>query len=150
MQEDGTYKLKWKEHHLYVIRPNAWYSKVMIDGFRNELITAIITRFNLNKENRELNNSGFYWGETIDFWKDIEFDKKVTFHFDINNKLHIGLWGELNTHIEDAHFSKNGWKQLYTFDVNEIYSLDDVSTFVEKIEKTINNDTECLFKSVLS
>ncbi|MDQ8004816.1 MAG: DUF262 domain-containing protein [Pedobacter sp.] len=150
MQKGKVYKLKWGYNQIFVVRPGAWYDKVMIDGFRNELITAIIARYNLEKGNRELNNSGFYWGETIDFWKDIDFEKKVTFHFDINNKLHIGLWGELNTHIEDAHFSKNGWKQLYTFDVNEICSLDDVGVFIEKIEKTINNDPECLIKGILN
>lgn len=149
MQNDGTYKLRWKEHRLYVIRPNAWYSKVMIDGFRNELITAIIIRFNLNKENRELNHSGFYWGETIDFWKDIDSDKKVTFHFDINNRLHIGLWGELNVHIEDTHFSKNGWKQIYTFDIDEISSNHEVNGFILKIEKTLKDDSDCLIEGVL-
>ena len=148
MQNDGTYKLKWKDHHLYVIRPNAWYSKVMIDGFRNELITAIIARFDLNKGNRELNHSGFYWGETIDFWKDIGNDKKVTFHFDINNGLHIGLWGELNAHIEDTHFSENGWKQLYTFNIEEISSVNCISVFIERIEKTIKDDVNCLFKNI--
>lgn len=149
MQQDGTYRLRLKGNHYYVIRPNAWYSKVMIDGFRNELITELIVRFDLNNENRELNNSGFYWGETIDFRKDIDFNKKVTFHFDINNRLHIGLWGELNAHIEDTHFSKDGWKQLYTFDINEIHSLDDIGAFIEKVEKKISEDSECLFQSVL-
>ncbi|MCU0470829.1 MAG: DUF262 domain-containing protein [Arcicella sp.] len=150
MQKGKVYKLKWGYNQIFVVRPGAWYDKVMINGFRNELITAIITRFNLEKGDRELNDSGFYWGEAIDFLRNIDFDKKVTFHFGINNKLHIGLWGELNTHIEDTDFSKNGWKQLYIFDISEIFSLDDVSSFVEKIEKTINDDPECLFKSILS
>ncbi len=150
MQTDGTYKLKWREHHLYIIRPNAWYSKVMIDGFRNELITAIISRFKLNKENRELNSSGFYKGETIDFWKDIENNKKVTFHFDICNKLHIGLWGELNPNIQEFSFSKDVWKQVYTFDIDEITSENEISDFVSKIEQSLKDDLMCLILGLLS
>ncbi len=150
MQTDGVYKLKWREHHLFVIRPNAWYSKVMISGFRNELISALIIHFNLDKGNRECNTSGFYWGETIDFWKDIEDNKKVTFNFSIDNKLHIGLWDELNPYIiEDYSFSKDGWKQIYTFDIDEITSCSHVDDFISKVEKTLNDDSDCLIRSIL-
>lgn len=150
MQNDGTYKLKWKDNHLYVIRPYARYSKVMIDGFRNELITTLIDRFNLKKENRELNHSGFYWGETIDFSKDIDSNKKVTFQFDVNNKLQIGLWGEFNSHIEDSHFSRTGWKQIYTFDIDEITSNYEVNVLVSKIENTLKDDSDCLILNIFS
>ncbi|MDR3009456.1 MAG: DUF262 domain-containing protein [Sphingobacterium sp.] len=149
MQQDGVFKLKWKEDYIYVVRPNAWYSKILIGGFRNELIKALINRFELNSQNREVNSSGFYWGEVIDFWKDIDNEKKVTFNFDINNNLHIGLWGELNPHIQNQDFSKDGWKQIYSFSIGEIKSADQVNDFVEKIEREIIEDPNSLIHGLI-
>jgi len=150
MQKDGTYRLKWLKHYIYVVRPNAWYSKVMIDGFRNQLIKALITRFNLNKETKECNNSGFYWGETIDFLIEIGDNKIGAFHFDIKNQLLIGLKGEQNPHIEDADFSQGGWKQRYIFEIDKIKSEDEITDFVSDIELTLKNDPACLILGLLS
>lgn len=149
MQQDGVFKLKWKEDYIYVVRPNAWYSKILIGGFRNELIKALINRFEIDSQNREVNSSGFYWGEVIDFWKDIDNEKKVTFNFDINNNLHIGLWGELNPHIQNQDFSKDGWKQIYSFSIGEIKNANQVNDFVEKIEREIIDDPNSLIHGLI-
>lgn len=140
MQEEGVFKLKWKEHYIYVVRP--WGSKVLIGGFRNELIKALIDLFELKSEqNYEVNSSGFYKGEEISFWKDIDHGKKITFNFDINNKLHIDLWGELNPPIQNQDFNKDGWKQIDTFDTFDINDIikcaDQINDCVENIQKKI-------------
>lgn len=79
LQDDGVNSLNVRGNHIYIERSRSWYSRVMIDGYRNQSISALLKRFALNHDNRELNNSGYYWGETLEFWKEIENDMKVSF-----------------------------------------------------------------------
>ena len=148
LQDDGVNSLSGRGNHIYIERSRSWYSRVMIDGYRNELISAILKRFDLNPDNRELNNSGYYWGETVEFWKEIEGDMNVSFYFDFENKLKIGLWGEHNPKINNEIVDE--WLQVYEFDINDITVVDQINSFITTIEDELKNDPDCKITSVLN
>jgi hypothetical protein len=149
MQNDGTYKLKWKENRLYIIRPSAWYSKVMIDGFRNELIAKANEFWKFDEILNRCGNSNYYMMEKFDYFKTYE-DKKITFHFDIENKLHIGLRTDLNPTIEISNQRTDGWIECHSFDINEINSEKEIEGFIEKIENEIQSIENSLIKNIFS
>lgn len=148
MQNNNVNKLIYRGEennwHILSVRSGAWYDKVMLDGFRHQLISKMINHYNLDKTNKECNNSGFYWGDSIDFIKEINESLKVTFHFDVRNQLHIGLWGGLNPQVQDKDYSKDGWKQIYSFDINEINNQNDIQLFIDKIDLRLKSDSDCL------
>lgn len=146
MQSDGVNSVVNRGPHIYIERSRSWYSRVMIDGYRNEVISATLKRFALNPENRELNNSGYYWGETLEFWKEIENEMKVSFYFDSENKLKIGLWGEQNPNINDGVL--DDWLQVYEFDINNITASEQIDDFIIKIEDLLKSDSNCKIKSL--
>lgn len=136
MQYDGVNKLRWREHHIYAYRPSAWYSKVMIDGNRNELTQALIGRFSLEQPNFRCRDSNFFMGEAYDlFWRGSGI--VITFHFDIQNYLHIGLWSELNPELALKHSITNDWIERYTFAIDNIINMDDVKGFIGSFEQKI-------------
>jgi hypothetical protein len=65
-KQDRLTKIKWLFDHTYLIRPSAWYDKVMIDCYRNELITSFCLAANITPNNR-CGQSNFYHGEDIEF-----------------------------------------------------------------------------------
>ncbi|MDM1350947.1 DUF262 domain-containing protein [Myroides marinus] len=152
MQKSNINKLTSKgednNKHIFAVRSRAWYDKVMLDGYRHQLISQMISHYNLDKDNKECNNSGFYWGDRIDFIKEIKDNLKVTFHFDVRNQLHIGLWGGLNPQVQDREYSKDGWKQIYSFDINEIKNQNDIQPFIDKIDLRLKSDPDCLILDI--
>lgn len=147
MQDDNVNKLRWKEEHIYVVRPGAWYSKVMIDGFRNEFITALIDRFQIKDITNRCAGSNYYCDERFDYFKKID-DKTVTFHFDIHNKLYVGLWGDLNSHLGNINNRTDGWVELHCFDIDKIRSEDEIESFINDIEETICSVEHSLIKTM--
>ncbi|QQU02126.1 DUF262 domain-containing protein [Myroides odoratus] len=150
MQENNVNKLRLigedGNKHVLAVRSGAWYDKVMLDGFRHKLITDMISHYKLVAQNRQCGESGFYWGDSIDFIKEIKNDLKVSFHFDIHNWLHIGLWGGHNSHIHDKEgISKDGWKQIYSFNVNDLKDDRHIELFISDIDQRIKSDPDCLF-----
>ena len=57
-------ELKWYDDHLYVHRPASWYDRVMLDTYRNEIITSMIDELGFSTRNR-CNSANFYWDYSI-------------------------------------------------------------------------------------
>jgi hypothetical protein len=148
MQNDGVYQLKWKEHRLYVVRPSAWYSKVMIDGFRNELINELNKRWKFDVLGNRCGESNYFYGEKLDYFKTYE-DKKITFHFDLYNYLHIGLWGELNPKFLNLNNSRSdGWIECNSFNIDEITCRDGIESFIKNMENKIQTVENSLISTM--
>lgn len=148
LQDDGVNSLSIRGNYIYIERSRSWYSRVMIDGYRNELIFALLKKYAMNPDNRELNDSGYYWGETLEFWKEIENDMKVSFYFDFENKLNIGLSREQNPKISNEILDE--WIQVYQFDINDINDVEEIDNFIAMIENELKNDPDCKITSILN
>ncbi|HAH26169.1 MAG TPA: hypothetical protein DCL77_20805, partial [Prolixibacteraceae bacterium] len=70
MQQKGATKLKWRNSRIYIDRPGSWYDRVMIDTYRNELISQLIEKFNLNTTQRCTDS--YYWGMSVELSKTFE------------------------------------------------------------------------------
>lgn len=87
IQENGLRKLRWLNEHIYIVKPNAWYNKVMIDCHRNELINEIDKCFGLNITER-CGVSNYFKGEVIRTYKNIN-NKRFLFTFNIRKTFKI-------------------------------------------------------------
>ena len=148
MQNDGVNKLRWRESHIYAYRQSAWYSKVMIDGFRNELTQALIERFDLEQPPFRCRNSNYFMGEHYELFRNLG-QNRVSFYFDIYNKLHIGLWSEYNPGLASEHNIKDDWIEIHTFEIDDIASSDNISGYISSIEQAITTAAGSLLISML-
>jgi hypothetical protein len=136
MQNDGVNKLRWREEHIYAFRQSAWYSKVMIDGCRNELTQALIDRFGLEQPNFRCSSSNYFMGEHYELFLNLG-EMRVSFYFDIKNYLHLGLWSGYNPKLALERNVKDAWIEVHTFGIDNISSSDDVSRFIKAVEQKI-------------
>jgi hypothetical protein len=136
MQSDKVNKVKWLGHHFFAIRPNAWYSKVMIDCLRNEIITALIRSFNINQLNgHKCGDSDYYKMEQIELNKQVE-NLKFSFHFNNNRTLRIGLRSELNPKKENLNNSD--WIEVEEFDYISLNEAGSIPAFVDLIKERLD------------
>ncbi len=75
-------KVKWLYDHIYIIRPSAWYDKVMIEGFRNEVVSKFLKLIKFNTEHR-CGTAEMFWGEDIDVGL-LAIGRTYLVHFDKN------------------------------------------------------------------
>lgn len=135
MQQNETLELKWANEQLYIRKPSAWHKWVAIDGYRNELVTELINKFNLEVE-QKCGNSNFYWGYHT---KKIILSKQynyftIVIEFDEYGNLRIGLKDDgksiISTNpIIDANDIENDWliRKKYSYfnltNINEVWAL---------------------------
>lgn len=153
MQNDGVSRIKWLGHHYFAIRPSAWYSKVMLDCYRNEIITELIKAFSISHlNNHRCADSNYYWGEQIEINKIIE-NFNISFIFDNNKSLYIGLKTENNLWLknqEAGEIEENLWiEKPFVFDYSVIKEADSIGNFPQNILNIILSTTYCLFKDKL-
>lgn len=131
IQSSGAYKIKWLNDHFYIVRPSAWYDKVMLDCYRNELIHVIVEEFRLHPDpDKQLcGSSKFFKQETVIFIKHID-DRLFSIIFNAFKLFKI------EEKIEDE------WINIITDDYTTIVKNDDVLSFMKKLkdEITSNND----------
>lgn len=135
MQSDRVNKVKWLGHHFFAIRPNAWYSKVMIDCNRNEIISRIIEEYSIVQLNdHKCGDSDYYMMEQIELNKQVG-NLKFSFHFDNNRTLRVGLKKELNIQVPD---SNNGdWIEVEEFDYINLTRAESISDFMNLIKNRL-------------
>lgn len=149
MQNDGVNKLRWRDKHIYAYRQSAWYSKVMIDGYRNELTHRLIDRFNLEEPNYRCSNSNYFMGENYELFRDLN-GIRINFYFDIHNNLHIGIWSEYNPKLSLEREIKDAWIEVHSFEIDDITGIGDINGFIIAIEqKIIAADPESLLLSMI-
>ncbi|WP_345955259.1 DUF262 domain-containing protein [Mucilaginibacter sp. PAMB04168] len=66
-KENKLTKVKELYGHRYLIRPSAWFDKVMIDNRRNEVINLLCQHHGARTENR-CGSTQFFWGEDINVY----------------------------------------------------------------------------------
>ena len=146
MQKDGVNKIKWLWAHFFAIRPSAWYSKVMIDNYRNELIEELIQTFGINTlNNHRCGDSAYFWGENLEINKHTE-NYNISFYFDSEKMLHIGLKKDLNSHLpyEDTDIHEDAdkiWIKKFEFDYSSIISPQEIGLFIEEIRNRLADDS---------
>lgn len=144
MQADGVNKIKWLNHHYFAIRPSAWYSKVMIDCYRNELINQIVDHFKINTLNdHQCANSNYYWGESIELNK-ITSDYNISFVFDNNKTLTIGLKLENNSFTTlgtEEELIDQIWSEKHDFDYSKVSDITKIDDFIEDIKEKMKEST---------
>ncbi len=112
--------------YFYLIRKRAWHDKVLIDGFRNEIINKFCELAELHENQNRCDNSHFFWGENIVFTKTIDdTDFKIIF----NRHNHV----EIRKLLE----SKDGkvWEQLYYKEdiIDSVNSIDEAEQKANQI-----------------
>jgi hypothetical protein len=153
LQNRGAVKFRKRNDRIYIDKPGSWYDRVMIDTFRNELITELIEKYDLSTTQR-CSDSNFYWGLGVELVKKYdEFD--VKFIFDHIVHLRIGI-----KETEEIDMKKNvifadedkaaGWIWRKKYNYNQINSLEELNLLIEKIENEIfdeKNENSLLSKS---
>lgn len=140
MQENAVNKIKWLGSHYFVIRPSAWYRKVMIDCFRNEITTELVRVFNINKLNDyKCGDSNYFMGETIVLQK-VSDNQCINFDFDNNSSFIIGLKRESNLNIEvNKEEAYNVWIESFKFCYTDIKRIEDIPALIQQIKTTLAN-----------
>lgn len=137
MQSDRVNKIKWLGSHFFAIRPSAWYSKVMIDCYRNEIITGMIKEFNINQLNgHKCWNSNFYMQEQIELVK-TNSSQKISFILDNNSLLRVGLKTELNPDLE-VFDGEDDWIDSVRLDYTSVQNESEIPDFVKSIKEGLS------------
>lgn len=90
--------------YFYLIRKRAWHDKVLVDGFRNEIINKFCELAELHENQNRCDNTHFFWGENIVFTKKIDgTDFKIVF----NRHNHV----EIRKLVKSG--DENVWEQTY-------------------------------------
>jgi len=148
LQNRGAVKFRKRNDRIYIDKPGSWYDRVMIDTFRNELITELIAKYDLFTTQR-CSDSNFYWGMGIELIKKYN-DFDVKFIFDHIENLRIGIKDTEEIDKKNVIFSDEDsaigwiWRKKYNF--NKINSLADIGLLIEKVEKDIfdEKNANCL------
>ncbi len=135
IHSSGSNKIKWINDHIYIVRPSAWYDKVMLDCYRNELIFIAIKEFKLKPdlEKQKCGKSKFFKQESVIFIKHIE-ERLFAINFNVFGFLNI-----------DEKIGEN-WTPIISKDYTKIDNIDEVTIFINnyKNEITSNSDKELI------
>lgn len=133
IQENGLRKLRWLNEHIYIVKPNAWYNKVMIDCYRNELMNEIDKNFGLKMTER-CGSTNYFKGEVICTYKNIN-NKRFLFTFNFRKTFKI-----------EECFDDTESKEVVKYNYMLIKSLSDLTSVMNTIitELKENNYLELL------
>ncbi|MEJ5961356.1 DUF262 domain-containing protein [Pedobacter immunditicola] len=149
MHDNEAYQMKHLYFHHFIIKPNAHYRKVMISCYRNEIITKLHERYQLDLRNHRCGEADYYWGEAIEVFKNFG-EMTVSFHFDNDKNLFVGLKRERNPNLHLEGSGDEQWVQKFRFDYMKVLSEQDASNFItEIIERLTAEETDCIFKKYI-
>jgi hypothetical protein len=143
MQQNETLKLKWANDQLYIRKPSAWHKWVAIDGFRNELVTELISKFNLQVEQR-CGDSNFYWGyhtKKIILSKQYNYFTAVV-EFDEYGNLRIGVKDDGKSTIPknviiDNNDIENEWLIRKKYSYYNLINIIEVRNLIDQINDDV-------------
>ncbi|UPZ16248.1 DUF262 domain-containing protein [Flavobacterium humidisoli] len=137
MQTTGANKVKLLQEYIYIIRPGAWYDKVMIDCFRNELITLALVEFKLNSEGKQCGNSMFFKEENIKFTKHI------------GDRLFVIIFGATGYFTIKEKINED-WIEIISENYTKISAIDELTIFMNnyknKLETNVDKELIRLFE----
>jgi len=131
-QKQGCSKVKYLHFHHFVIKPSAWYAKVMISTYRNDVISELNERFGLDLQNHRCGQSNYFWGEAIEMLK-IVGNEKISFDFDNNSTLTVGIKRKNNPSLDFPNPYDNIWCQKFDFNFSHVLSIEQVIEFVDNV-----------------
>ncbi|MEA9412669.1 DUF262 domain-containing protein [Flavobacterium sp. PL02] len=129
MQTAGANKVKWLQEHIYIVRPGAWYDKVMIDCFRNELITLALIELKLKPESKKCDNSNFFKEENIKFTKHID------------ERLFVIIFGATG-YFTIKEKIEEYWIEIISEDYTKINTIDEVTIFMNNYKDKLETNTD--------
>lgn len=134
MQERNAVGLVRRDEHFYIKKYRAWYDMVMLDTYRNLLISSLITRYDLSTKNRCAKTS-FFWGYTVDLEKTTG-DHVISIHFDQHHTLGGGLARSKNVDIPEKLATgeyHEHWHWLRQFDYGSVRSEEAAGSLADEI-----------------
>lgn len=145
LQDHKAVNLKWLNHHVYVHRPRSWYDWVMLDTFRNELITYLIKRFSLNTT-QKCGSTNYFWGyPKIDLHRSytnfnisIEFDDLKYLRIGVKDDGHSALDKTMNFNADEQ---EEGWLCRKKYNYTSVKAANQIPSFTDLIEQEIFNET---------
>jgi len=128
MQQKKAYRIKWRNNHIYVSRPSAWYDWIMLDTYRNEIISELLnigfstSHQCLIKVDNNQCKTPYYWGNNeILIIKEMEEKVKIECRFK-NDSIYIKK-ADSNEEVNENY--------------DNVDSLEKVKPFVKQIEALI-------------
>lgn len=139
MQERNAVDLQERDDHYYIKKYRAWYDLVMLDTYRNELISQLIDRFGLKTDAR-CGETAFFKGAAIKLEKPLS-GSLLTAEFDQYSTLKIGLKKELNYFAEAPNLNggsvEPGWHYVRYYNYVALTSLADVIQLADTVSREI-------------
>jgi hypothetical protein len=138
MQSRNVVDLQVRDEHYFIRKYRAWYDLVMLDTYRNELVSELISRFGLRTDSR-CEETPFFRGAGIRLDKELD-SHILSVEFDQWKTLRIGLKKELNYLVQELTFAGNrtepGWHYVRSYDYTGPTSNAEVTALAD----TIGND----------
>lgn len=167
MQEKGAIRLDWRGSRVYISRRSSWYDWIMVDGYRNEIISKLLENNSITTTQQCTYNGEkipFFWGnDYIILQREILIiNEKIIFTYQFNNDfLQIGIkeTEQMNEKFSGIQFlapvdndygeKSDGWicRKKYNYQ-EEVKDLNDISVFLSKIESEVFGDSNSLFSKI--
>ncbi len=132
-------ELKWYEDRLYVHRPGSWYDRVMLDTYRNELITLLIDELNFEfpSENKRCGESNFYWDYLI--YLEVKVDSYIISADFFNvSTLKVGIKNDGRSSIQGSKVvvsdDEDGWFFCKNYNFSVVNSMKQAKKLIESIK----------------
>lgn len=157
IQQQKAIRLGWRDDKLYISRPSAWYDWILLDGYRNEIISKLLkVPFSCSTKNQcsfSDNKIDYYWGNG-----DVSLIRKViisneAYEFDYqfdSQFVKIGMkeTEELKTRFSEIQFIEptdnedgekaNGWICRKKYNYHTLVKKEtDIDTFIIQIENEV-------------
>jgi hypothetical protein len=155
MQQAKAIRVDWRDGKIYIFRPYSWYTRVLLDGYQNEIMSYLQTNFSCVPINCQCtidNNSifiPFFSGsEEVKLARKIRINEEdYEFEYKFDRKfVSVGLKKtiEISNKFENANFTSDekdeGWICRKKYDYQEeVKSEQDIEMFVKKIEEEVFN-----------
>jgi len=129
-----AYRINWRDGHIYVSRPSAWYDWIMLDTHRNEIIKELLNKEFLieEKENRlclvEKKEIPYFRGNDTIVLKKKKDEYIIEFSFKKND-------------LSSIHLIKGESVELIKEDI-DLNSIDVLEELINQVENKINVFTD--------
>ena len=135
MQQEKAIRLGWRSSVLYISRPGSWYDWILIDGYRNEIISRLMGIDGCSTQNQckyGNKNIPFFYGNDKIILKRMLNNCEFKYIFDAD-KVRVGSSSVSNPHDIDPDKQK-----VYRYQA-EVAKEDQIDVFLEKIEHEVFN-----------
>ncbi len=136
MQSENAVDLKDIGERVFIRKKNSWFAWVMLDVYRNEIITEMIRRFGFTFKDK-CGNSNLYFNKDITLLLPY-YKLSFAAEFNENKVLKIGL-REIDNHMENfsPEFNgQHGWHMCISYFYHDILP-ENMLEFIERIYQQV-------------